>query len=89
MKLVVFTEEYSEAPDHFRIGAIIDEESLADLTPSVLPLGLTSAEILRCYDLETGFLSPASEAVQRGNCERLISMRYLSRHRCRVRKSDL
>lgn len=66
MKLVVFTEEYSEAPDHFRIGAIIDEESLADLTPSVLPLGLTSAEILRCYDLETGFLSPASEAVAAG-----------------------
>lgn len=66
MKLVVFNEEYNENPTHFRVGAMIDDETLADLTPSVLPLGLTSAEILRCYDLQTDFVTPASEAVATG-----------------------
>lgn len=43
-----------------------DEETIFDLTPSVLPLGLTSDEVLRCYDLETDFLKFASEAVAGG-----------------------
>ena len=36
-----------------RIGAMIDDDTIADLTPSVLPLGLTADEVLRCYDLAT------------------------------------
>ena len=63
MKLVVFNEEYSERPTHFRIGGMIAEDVIADLTPSVLPLGLTPSEILRCYDLETDFVTPAAEAL--------------------------
>ena len=42
---------------------MIDDETIFDLTPSVLPLGLTADEILRCYDLETDFLRFATEAV--------------------------
>ena len=69
MKLVVFNQpSVSGLPrTHFRIGALVDDDTIADLTPSVLPLGLTAQELLRCYDLETDFLRPASEAVSSGN----------------------
>lgn len=66
MKLVVFNEEYKEHPTHFRIGAMISEDTLADLTPSVLPLGLSATEILRCFDLQADFVTPASEAIAAG-----------------------
>ncbi len=68
MKLVVFRKS-SEAGSkiaNYRIGALVDDGIIADLTPSILPLGLTAAEILRCYDLDTNFLTPASEAVASG-----------------------
>jgi 2-keto-4-pentenoate hydratase/2-oxohepta-3-ene-1,7-dioic acid hydratase in catechol pathway len=68
MKLVVFNEASTpiERATHFRIGALLDADTIADLTPSVLPLGLTSSEILRCYDLATDFTSPALEAILSG-----------------------
>jgi 2-keto-4-pentenoate hydratase/2-oxohepta-3-ene-1,7-dioic acid hydratase in catechol pathway len=68
MKLVVFNEASTpiERVTHFRIGALLDADTIADLTPSVLPLGLTSSEILRCYDLATDFTSPALEAILSG-----------------------
>ncbi len=69
MKLVVFNapSESNERRTHFRIGALVDADTIADLTPSILPLGLTAQELLRCYDLATGFVSPAMEAVSSGN----------------------
>lgn len=45
---------------------MIDYETIADLTPSVLPLGLTADEVLRCYDLETEFVKFAGDAVSAG-----------------------
>jgi 2-keto-4-pentenoate hydratase/2-oxohepta-3-ene-1,7-dioic acid hydratase in catechol pathway len=68
MKLVVFRKlsEVGSKITNYRIGAVVDDDSIADLTPSILPLGLTAAEILRCYDLDTDFLTPASEAVASG-----------------------
>ncbi|HMJ09746.1 MAG TPA: fumarylacetoacetate hydrolase family protein, partial [Pyrinomonadaceae bacterium] len=35
-------------------------------TPSILPLGLTANEILRCFDLERDFVSPATDAIDSG-----------------------
>lgn len=68
MKLVVFRKlsEASSKSTNYHIGALLDDGNIADLTPSILPLGLTAAEILRCYDLDTNFLTPASEAVASG-----------------------
>jgi 2-keto-4-pentenoate hydratase/2-oxohepta-3-ene-1,7-dioic acid hydratase in catechol pathway len=69
MKLVAFNNRSTtrEPTTHFRIGALVDDDNIADLTPSVLPLGLTSTELLRCYDLNTDFTTPASEAVFSGD----------------------
>ena len=55
----------------YRIGAMLDDDTIADLTPSVLPMGLTAQEILRCYDLATDFVTPAREAVESGALPRV------------------
>ena len=51
----------------YHIGAMISDDEVADLTPSILPLGLSASEILRCFDLETHFIEPAMEAVESGS----------------------
>ena len=68
MKFLVFRNPSAQNRPYanYRIGALLDGESIADLTPSVLPLGLTADEVLRCYDLDTEFLKFASEAVDGG-----------------------
>src|SRR6187549_316799 len=68
MKFVVFRNPSAQNRPYanYRIGAMADEEMIFDLTPSVLPLGLTADEVLRCYDLETDFLKFAGEAVAGG-----------------------
>ncbi len=68
MKLVTFNIALhtSGAEKRYRIGAFVGKDQIADLTPSILPLGLSAAEILRCYDLNTGFLVPAQEAIDSG-----------------------
>lgn len=68
MKLVSFNpKNISHAGERrYRIGALIDDDQIADLTPSILPMGLSASEILRCYDLATNFLEPAMEAVNSG-----------------------
>lgn len=68
MKFVVFRNPSTQSRPYanYRIGALIDEETIFDLTPSVLPLGLTADEVLRCYDLETEFVKFAGDAVSTG-----------------------
>lgn len=66
MKLVAFNHRESQQPTHYRIGALIDSQTIADLTPSVLPQGLTAQEILKCYDLGTNFTDIAAAAIISG-----------------------
>lgn len=68
MKLIAFNWKnlpYS-GERRYRIGALIQEDVIADLTPSILPMGLSAFEILRCYDLSTNFVEPAMDAVNSG-----------------------
>ncbi len=67
MKIVCFNKksQAAGAAKRYRIGALIDG-GIADLTPAVLPIGLTDAEVLRCYDLNLDFLTPAAEALSGG-----------------------
>jgi len=69
MKFVAFTVPSKAQPGRFHIGAVIGENEIADLTPSILPTGLTSEEILRCFDLEKNFIQPAGEAIALGHVE--------------------
>ncbi len=68
MKLVAFNpKNVSHSGERrYRIGALVDDDQIADLTPSILPMGLSASEILRCYDLATNFVEPAMEAVSSG-----------------------
>ncbi len=68
MKFVSFTTANAQqsGEKRYHIGAKISEDEVADLTPSILPLGLSASEILRCFDLDTNFVEPAMEAVQSG-----------------------
>jgi len=66
MKLVVFKKlPPSTEPDlGYRIGALLADGRIADLTPSFLTNGLLQADILKCYDLERDFLTPAAHAIE-------------------------
>src|SRR5215207_5449360 len=68
MKFVVFRDTQTQHRPYanYHIGAMVDEDTIADLTPSVMPVGFTADEILRCYDLSTGFASIAAEAIAGG-----------------------
>jgi 2-keto-4-pentenoate hydratase/2-oxohepta-3-ene-1,7-dioic acid hydratase in catechol pathway len=69
MKLVVFRpSSISSTPaPGYHIGALVDDDTIADLTPAVLANGIAPADLLRCYDLETDFVTPAMTAVESGN----------------------
>ncbi|HEX6279921.1 MAG TPA: fumarylacetoacetate hydrolase family protein [Pyrinomonadaceae bacterium] len=68
MKLVCFNpKNVSHTGERrYRVGAMVGEDQIADLTPSILPMGLSAGEILRCYDLSTNFVEPAMDAVNSG-----------------------
>jgi 2-keto-4-pentenoate hydratase/2-oxohepta-3-ene-1,7-dioic acid hydratase in catechol pathway len=68
MKLVAFNpiNVQHSGEKRYRIGALTDDGEIADLTPSILPMGLSASELLRCYDLSTNFIEPAMEAVNSG-----------------------
>jgi 2-keto-4-pentenoate hydratase/2-oxohepta-3-ene-1,7-dioic acid hydratase in catechol pathway len=67
MKLVCFntTPHPVGGENRYKIGAVVGDE-VADLTPSILPMGLSAAEILRIYDLDLDFVTPALDAVIAG-----------------------
>ena len=68
MKLVAFNIGPPKivGEKRYRIGAFVEDDLIADLTPSILPMGLSAAEILRCYDLDIDFVTPATDAVNSG-----------------------
>lgn len=68
MKLACFNlpGRTSTVEKRYRVGVFLDPDTVADLTPSILPMGLSSAEVLRCYDLATNFVEPAVHAVLSG-----------------------
>ncbi|MEP7213329.1 MAG: fumarylacetoacetate hydrolase family protein [Acidobacteriota bacterium] len=66
MKFVTFNASVVGGEARYRIGAMIDGGEIADLTPSILPMGLSASEILRCFDLDRDFVTPATDAVNSG-----------------------
>ncbi len=66
MKLVAFRK--IDTPDRsglgYHMGGLLEDGRIADLTPGFLPNGLSQADILKCFDLDLDFLTPAADAVR-------------------------
>ncbi len=54
MKLVTFKND-----ENYRIGTLIDENSIVDLTSLISTKSLTASELLHFFDMENGFLQKA------------------------------
>ena len=68
MKLVVFTKVASSGQpgSGYRIGALLDNVRIADLTPEFLGNGLSRTDLLKCFDLALDFITPAAHAIRSG-----------------------
>jgi len=62
MKIVTFKVESSDA--NYRIGALISQNEILDLTSLASDKNLTTSELLDCFDLENGFLAKAKAAIE-------------------------
>jgi 2-keto-4-pentenoate hydratase/2-oxohepta-3-ene-1,7-dioic acid hydratase in catechol pathway len=69
MKLITFKE--SSNGETYRLGALVSENEIVDLTSLVSNTSLTAAELLRWLDLESGFLERAKTALANDNLPRL------------------
>jgi len=50
----------------YRIGALVSEREIVDLSSLVSEKNLTATQILTCFDLESGFLEKANDSVENG-----------------------
>jgi len=68
MKFVTFNigSNFADGEQRYRVGAVIDGSTIVDLTPSILPMGLSASEILRCFDLDRDFVTHATDAIESG-----------------------
>lgn len=65
MKIVTFKYKNTKNPNtQYRIGALISGEEILDLTSLVSDGDLTETEILKCFDLSSGFLEKAKAAAE-------------------------
>lgn len=64
MKIVTFRHAVNASG--FRIGAIVSEAGVADLTSLVSENDLSADQVLRCFDLEQGFRDKASDVIENG-----------------------
>ena len=58
MKLITFKNAVN-GEENYRIGALVDEKSIIDLTSLISAKSLTASELLQCFDLENDFLEKA------------------------------
>lgn len=65
MKIVTFQNK--NAGKSCRIGALISENEIADLTSLVSHKNLSAGELLDCFDLENDFLEKAKAAIKENN----------------------
>jgi acylpyruvate hydrolase len=69
MKIITFKNFADE--ENYQIGALISDYEIVDLTSIVSDKNLTADELLRCFDLENGFLDAAKTAVAENNPPRI------------------
>lgn len=69
MKIVTFKDENSDA--NYRIGALISQNEILDLTSLASSKSLTANELLDCFNLENDFLAKAKSAISENNLPKL------------------
>src|SRR5438445_13118359 len=64
MKLITLKDNQD-----YRVGALISNDQIVDLTFLVSDRSLTAAKVLNCFDLDSGFLDKARDAVKNNHSE--------------------
>lgn len=74
MKLVVFKkQDLDESPQKaYRLGKLISDEEILDLTGLVTDQNLTAAQLLECFDLESGFINQALSFSQENSASEIV-----------------
>ena len=67
MKIITF--KFDPSQTQYRVGALISDDTIVDLTSLVSDKGLSAAEQLTCLDLDSAFIDRARDAVNAGNAE--------------------
>jgi len=62
MKFITFKSKQG-----YKVGALISNDQIVDLTSLVSDRPLTAADVSKCFDLESGFLDEARDAVKNNN----------------------
>lgn len=66
MKIITFKQNGTDR-DRYRIGALVSDGKLVDLTSLVSDKDLTATDILKCLDLESDFFEKAQKVVETGD----------------------
>ena len=69
MKLITYKKSSNE--ENYRVGALISDGEIMDLTSLVSGENLPAAELLNCFDLEKDFLEKAGVAVSQDNLPKI------------------
>ena len=65
MKLITFKNSSNE--ENYRLGALVSDNEIIDLTSLVADKNLTASDLLQCFDLENDFLEKAKQAISRND----------------------
>ncbi|HEY8558862.1 MAG TPA: fumarylacetoacetate hydrolase family protein [Pyrinomonadaceae bacterium] len=69
MKLVTFRNNTDA--EKYRVGALVSENEIVDLTSLAATESLTPGDVLKCFDLDGGFLEKARAALGENNLPRI------------------
>ena len=69
MKIVTFKDENNTKK--YRVGALISENEIVDLTSLVSNENLSAVDVSNCFDLETDFFSQAQSAIKKSDLPKL------------------
>jgi 2-keto-4-pentenoate hydratase/2-oxohepta-3-ene-1,7-dioic acid hydratase in catechol pathway len=73
MKIVTFKD--NAQADKYRVGALISEYEVVDLTSLAANESLSASDVLKCFDLDGGFFEQAVAALADNNLPRLNRLR--------------
>jgi len=69
MKIVTFKDK--NKAENYRIGALVSDSEIADLTALASNESLTANDLLKCFDLENDFLEKAKRALLDDNLQKI------------------